>query len=768
MPTQNVLTFDQDLDRKIRLVDGGSISNVNNNGVVIKVNLYHGKEAASINGVVVGSVVCPDGGTVTLIGSHTGNTVSVTIDADCVAISGIIGLGIQVVDGTTKTTVFRIAFRVDVVETSNPVDPGSRITLQVAELIVAIEDAEASIPSDYSALLHTLAPDFSTSTAYYAGDYVWYNGVLYRFTTNHAAGSWTGADATAAVIGNDYSALSADISKLKLNLGYYIYENYYIKPNGTEGVTAGRCHTDFIFCPAGATVTFVGETDNANVSALTFYDADKHVLQTVSNIGPKTTSYTRIAPTNTCYLRVSAGDGLTPWAIVEPNLSVTLTNLYKLSGMAEHIFVSYGLPYCCNFDTENSKIIFKGVNKFVFNKRVLEIDQNTEYSYSGFSGNVLFLVYTVTTNAVSWKNALTPYDVLLIAMQKNYITRDQNAITLKHPYAIDGAVENIINFSADRTTGLVLDNTRAPYIIDGNGYTIDLGIYLTGTQSGNITTIPYSTVSGTHLYNVFVSHSESISPIRAGVYNATLFAIKNGVYTRLVPYLSQSDMQAHADSFTYDGSNIRVNCASYDSLVLVESGNSCIEVKAGVKALIKNLTIKHSWKENFLCVEGADVELENVTSIGSGAYDGFRCDSGKSRMTDCAACYNGKDGFNYNDDRSYNVNCIGSYNWDDGISHHGPDQYYEIDSCIFNYNKKGGISSPVLSAEGIAKNCICIGNHAGIYSYDSKKGIFSSIVLKNNDIRVWNGSPVYLINCVSINNGSDLSTSTIEEYPPHA
>lgn len=207
MPTQNVLTFDQDLDRKIHLVDGGSISNVNNNGVVVKVNLYHRKEAASVSGIVVGSVVCPDWSTVTLSGSHTGNTVSVTIDADCVAIPGMIGLGIQVVDGTTKTTVFRIMFRVDIVETDNPVDPGSRTTLHVAELIAAIESAEASIPSDYSALLHTLASDFSASAAYAAGDYVWYNGTLYRFTANHAAGSWTGTDATAAVIGNELSNL---------------------------------------------------------------------------------------------------------------------------------------------------------------------------------------------------------------------------------------------------------------------------------------------------------------------------------------------------------------------------------------------------------------------------------------------------------------------------------------------------------------------------------------------------------------------------------
>ena len=38
-------------------------------------------------------------------------------------------------------------------------------------------------------------PVFSTSTAYSAGDVVNYNGKLYKFTADHAAGAWTGTDA---------------------------------------------------------------------------------------------------------------------------------------------------------------------------------------------------------------------------------------------------------------------------------------------------------------------------------------------------------------------------------------------------------------------------------------------------------------------------------------------------------------------------------------------------------------------------------------------
>lgn len=38
-------------------------------------------------------------------------------------------------------------------------------------------------------------PTFSASTAYSAGDIVNYNGKLYKFTSDHAAGAWTGTDA---------------------------------------------------------------------------------------------------------------------------------------------------------------------------------------------------------------------------------------------------------------------------------------------------------------------------------------------------------------------------------------------------------------------------------------------------------------------------------------------------------------------------------------------------------------------------------------------
>lgn len=41
-----------------------------------------------------------------------------------------------------------------------------------------------------------LAPEFSTETAYAAGDVVTYQDKLYKFDSAHAAGAWVGTDAT--------------------------------------------------------------------------------------------------------------------------------------------------------------------------------------------------------------------------------------------------------------------------------------------------------------------------------------------------------------------------------------------------------------------------------------------------------------------------------------------------------------------------------------------------------------------------------------------
>lgn len=59
----------------------------------------------------------------------------------------------------------------------------------------------------------SVAEQFSASTAYAAGDHVYYDGTLYCFTTAHAAGAWNANHVTAVTVGDEITNLKADLSK---------------------------------------------------------------------------------------------------------------------------------------------------------------------------------------------------------------------------------------------------------------------------------------------------------------------------------------------------------------------------------------------------------------------------------------------------------------------------------------------------------------------------------------------------------------------------
>lgn len=247
MPAQFTKHFVQDLTQDIKIRQCGTIAfNADNESNVISVDLYNGTEEYSGGGSVAGACICPDGSTVALTGSISGKTASVILTGDCFAFPGQIGIGVQVVSGTVKTTVLKAIYNVELFETDDMVDPGSRITASVGQLVADIEAATAEIPaSDMASLMSGIAPTFSTSTNYAAGAYVYYSGTLYRFTADHAAGSWTGTDATQVALGNDLGNQVSDLKSALSNLNDldYVTEREYvddlaygrIASNGTIG-----------------------------------------------------------------------------------------------------------------------------------------------------------------------------------------------------------------------------------------------------------------------------------------------------------------------------------------------------------------------------------------------------------------------------------------------------------------------------------------------------------------------------------------------------
>lgn len=243
----NKAKFTQDINAPIKAVYGGGLMfSKDNLSNVISVDIVDGGQPFEVTGTVAGTVIRSDGTTVPVnTGAISGNTVSLTLTEACFDVPGQIVANIIVANGDVKCCVLRAVYTVVPTETSAVVDPGD-ILPSIADLINDIDAAVASIPADYSGLLASITGTFSASTAYSAGAYVWYDGTLYRFTAAHAAGSWTGSDATAVTIGGELADLKRTITEPTQNIWTFGNQSFVKKtvinnaniPAGTYTISA--------------------------------------------------------------------------------------------------------------------------------------------------------------------------------------------------------------------------------------------------------------------------------------------------------------------------------------------------------------------------------------------------------------------------------------------------------------------------------------------------------------------------------------------------
>lgn len=63
--------------------------------------------------------------------------------------------------------------------------------------------------------LDQIAVQFDSGTAYVAGQMVYYNDMLYRFTANHPAGAWTGADASRVILSDEVGGIKSEVEDVK-------------------------------------------------------------------------------------------------------------------------------------------------------------------------------------------------------------------------------------------------------------------------------------------------------------------------------------------------------------------------------------------------------------------------------------------------------------------------------------------------------------------------------------------------------------------------
>lgn len=293
----------------------------------------------TLGGTCSGTAILADGSTVALTGTVSGNEAYVVLPAGCYSIEGQIQVFVKLTVSGVTTTLLAAVGTVRLTETDQIIDPGTIIP-SVAQLISDIENAVASIPADYSALLGSIAHTFSASTAYTAGKYVWYNGELYRFNVNHPAGAWIGTDAARYTATDEFPIIqqalgtkadAADVAELKSDLntpinigGQSVGSGQVIYNTGDIGTSSSLSHTDYIDLTGIERIVYTRfcSTSTTTNAGMAFYDSNKDFINDGqrAKLGQDAAHYelTELAvPENAVYARFTIFETLIGFAVYD-------------------------------------------------------------------------------------------------------------------------------------------------------------------------------------------------------------------------------------------------------------------------------------------------------------------------------------------------------------------------------------------------------------------------------------------------------------------
>ena len=141
--------FEQDLLKTVeqRYIEGNFFS-ADNDGNLVGVKCYKDGAEASLSGTVTGYCVLSDGTTVPLTGTRSGNQAYIIMNQTALSVPGLIGVTIQLIDGTTKTTLLSIMANVYQSKTDAVVTPSQQIITdwanQINAALQAVTDASAA------------------------------------------------------------------------------------------------------------------------------------------------------------------------------------------------------------------------------------------------------------------------------------------------------------------------------------------------------------------------------------------------------------------------------------------------------------------------------------------------------------------------------------------------------------------------------------------------------------------------------------------------
>lgn len=200
--------------------------------------------------------------------------------------------------------------------------------------------------------IEDIAVDFSTNTTYNTGDYVNYNGALYRYTaSSSSSGAWDGTKWTQVVVCDEIESANSEVSDLKSAL-------YSIDKKAFSAATSGM-HKFAVTIPIGAKVTYKN-TSSGSCSCYLYVSAEDDGTQIKTGLTAGET-VTFNAPIDAIYI----GGYFTAAASIELSVDGAFVRIYQneenISDLQDD---TAALDGAVNGKTYSFSDIYSGIKRF--------------------------------------------------------------------------------------------------------------------------------------------------------------------------------------------------------------------------------------------------------------------------------------------------------------------------------------------------------------------------------------------------------------------
>lgn len=281
---------------------------------------------------------------------------------------------------------------------------------------------ETQVESTVEGLSESFAPEFDDATAYSIGDYVVNNGVLYKFTSNHAAGVWNNSHVQTVTVMNEVESLSNDLDTLETTVGNIVDNTLSLSGKAADAKKTGdeissikddmsvwgiSGLVDFSELAAatnnGVTFTPLGKGINLNGTAGSSADAFYYLYRSDTTLPEgmeKEKDYYAIISGDlndkTAFIQVYAYYSSSPHNIL---LAYPFNGLVKFTipASAEGLWVRIGVT---KSNSVNNKIVYPQVR---FSKTIYELENTidgTEKSIETVTDNYITSVFDINNNQI--------------------------------------------------------------------------------------------------------------------------------------------------------------------------------------------------------------------------------------------------------------------------------------------------------------------------------------------------------------------------------